>query len=56
MTVRRWITLALVAACTTVGACTAGNPVAFAGEDGAIPLPEAPTDTSAFIPTSTEMD
>jgi hypothetical protein len=56
MNARRWIAVALVTAFTTLGACTAGNPVGFAEGDGAIPLPEAPTDTSAFVPASNEMD
>lgn len=52
MTARRCITIAILA--LIAGACTEISP-AFVEDDGLLPPPESPTDTSAFVPEAVGM-
>ena len=53
MRAKRWIATGLVMALTLAGACTGVTPVGV--DDGALlEPPEAPVDTSGFVPVTTE--
>lgn len=50
MNARRWIAAALLALVAGTGACSGGTPTGFAADDPRVQPPEAPTDTSVFVP------